>query len=572
MIFRRLIAASLALTLTLPAPLAAQSRHLLEYPSIHSPTVGTRGMVVSQNAIASEVGAKILREGGNAVDAAIAVGFALSVTLPRAGNIGGDGYMSVYDAASGEVRVIDFRSVAPRAATPAMFVDNRGKERAVASYGYLAPAVPGTVAGFDYAHRKWGKLSWDKIVAPAIALAADGVRLSADEAFVFSWGKDRLSKSAAGKAAFYKPDGSLYQKDEVMKRPDLAWTLGEIAQHGADGFYKGEVARRIAADMRAHGGLITLDDLAAYRPQERAPLVGSYRGYTIYTAPPSSAGGATLLNILNQLEHFDIKAMGANSAASLHVMAEAMKLGYVDRYRALGDPAFVTAPVGGFISKAYAAERAKLIDPARAKLIDAMPFGDPLRYESPSTTHFSVADKDGNVVSTTFTLGSDFGSGVMIAGTGILLNNEMNNFSHEQAWEAQRTGTPPPLNAMAPGKRMLSTQMPTIVMKDGTPWIVTGTPGGSTIITSVVQVLVNVIDHGMNIAEATHQPRIYQGASDTLRVEPNFNPDTVAALKAMGHPITSDETMGSEQSIMIEKGLFLGAADPRRPGALAVEP
>ena len=572
MIFRRLIAASLALTLALPAPLAAQSRHLLEYPSIHSPTVGTRGMVVSQNAIASEVGAKILREGGNAVDAAIAVGFALSVTLPRAGNIGGDGYMSVYDAASGEVRVIDFRSVAPRAATPAMFVDNRGKERAVASYGYVAPAVPGTVAGFDYAHRKWGKLSWDKIVAPAIALAADGVRLSADEAFVFSWGKDRLSKSAAGKAAFYKPDGSLYQKDEVMKRPDLAWTLGEIAQHGADGFYKGEVARRIAADMKAHGGLITLDDLAAYRPQERAPLVGSYRGYTIYTAPPSSAGGATLLNILNQLEHFDVKAMGANSAASLHVMAEAMKLGYVDRYRALGDPAFVTAPVGGFISKAYAAERAKLIDPARAKPIDAMPFGDPLRYESPSTTHFSVADKDGNVVSTTFTLGSDFGSGVMIAGTGILLNNEMNNFSHEQAWEAQRTGTPPPLNAMAPGKRMLSTQMPTIVMKDGKPWIVTGTPGGSTIITSVVQVLVNVIDHGMNIAEATHQPRIYQGASDTLRVEPNFNPDTVAALKAMGHPITSDETMGSEQSIMIEKGLFLGAADPRRPGALAVEP
>ncbi|WP_287939776.1 gamma-glutamyltransferase [Sphingopyxis sp.] len=572
MIFRRLIAASLALTLTLPAPLAAQSRHLLEYPSIHSPTVGTRGMVVSQNAIASEVGAKILREGGNAVDAAIAVGFALSVTLPRAGNIGGDGYMSVYDAASGEVRVIDFRSVAPRAATPAMFVDNRGKERAVASYGYLAPAVPGTVAGFDYAHRKWGKLSWDKIVAPAIALAAGGVRLSADEAFVFSWGKDRLSKSAAGKAAFYKPDGSLYQKDEVMKRPDLAWTLGEIAQHGADGFYKGEVARRIAADMRAHGGLITLDDLAAYRPQERAPLVGSYRGYTIYTAPPSSAGGATLLNILNQLEHFDIKAMGANSAASLHVMAEAMKLGYVDRYRAMGDPAFVTAPVGGFISKAYAAERAKLIDPARAKPIDAMPFGDPLRYESPSTTHFSVADKDGNVVSTTFTLGSDFGSGVMIAGTGILLNNEMNNFSHEQAWEAQRTGTPPPLNAMEPGKRMLSTQMPTIVMKDGKPWIVTGTPGGSTIITSVVQVLVNVIDHGMNIAEATHQPRIYQGASDTLRVEPNFNPDTVAALKAMGHPITSDETMGSEQSIMIDKGLFLGAADPRRPGALAVEP
>lgn len=572
MLFRRSITAALALALALPAPLAAQSRHLLEYPSVHSPVVGTRGMVVSQNAIASEVGAQILRDGGNAVDAAIAIGFALSVTLPRAGNIGGDGYMNVYDAASGEVRVIDFRSVAPRAATPAMFVDNQGKERRVASYGYMAPAVPGTVAGFDYAHRKWGKLSWDKLVAPAIALAANGVKLSADEAFVFSWGKERLSKSEAGKTAFYKADGSLYAKDEVMKRPALAWTLGEIAKHGADGFYKGEVARRIAADMKAHGGLITMEDLAAYRPEERAPLVGSYRGYTIYTAPPSSAGGATLLNILNQLEHFDLKAMGAGSARSLHVMAEAMKLGYVDRYRSLGDPGFVTAPVGGFVSKAYAAERAKLIDPAKARPMAEMLPGDPLKYESPSTTHFSVADKDGNVVSTTFTLGSDFGSGVMIEGTGILLNNEMNNFSHEQAWEAQRTGAPPPLNAMAPGKRMLSTQMPTIVMKGGKPWLVTGTPGGSTIITSVVQVIVNVIDHGMNIAEATHQPRIYQGAVDTLRVEPNFNPDTVAALKAMGHPITSDETMGSEQSIMIDKGLFLGAADPRRPGALAVEP
>lgn len=572
MIFRRLLAASLSLALVLPVPLAAQSRHLLEYPSVHSPVVGTRGMVVSQNAIASEVGAQVLRDGGNAVDAAIAIGFALAVTLPRAGNIGGDGFMTVYDAASGKVRVLDFRGVAPLAANPAMFVDNKGKERDAASYGYLAPAVPGTVAGLDLAHRKWGKLPWDRLVAPAIKLAADGVRLTADEAFVFSWGKDRLSKSASGQATFYKAGGALYAKDEVLKQPDLAWTLGEIAKHRADGFYKGEVARRLAADMKAHGGLITAADLAAYRVVERDPLVGSYRGYAIYTTPPASAGGATLLNILNQLEHFDIKAMGANSAKSLHVMAEAMKLGYVDRYRALGDPAFVTAPIKGFVSKDYAAERVKLIDPARAKPAAEMPFGDPLRYESPSTTHFSVADSQGNVVSTTYTLGSDFGSGVMIAGTGILLNNQMNNYSHEQAWEAKRDGTPPPLNGLAPGKRMLSTMMPTIVMKEGKPWLVTGTPGGSTIITSVVQVIVNTIDHGMNVAEATHQPRIYQGNVDALRVEPDFNPDTVAALKVMGHPVTSDETMGSAQSIMIENGRFLGAADPRRPGALAVEP
>lgn len=570
--FRRSIGAVLALALAFPAPLAAQMRHLLEYPSVHSPVVGTRGMAVSQNAIASEVGAQILRDGGNAVDAAIAMGFALAVTLPRAGNIGGDGFMTVYDAASGQVRVIDFRGVAPRAATPDMFVDDKGKERAAASYGYLAPAVPGTVAGLDLAHRKWGKLAWDKLVAPAIALARDGVRLTADEAFVFQWGKPRLSKSEAGKAAFYKTDGSLYRKDEVMKRPALAWTLGEIAKNGADGFYKGEVARRIAADMAAHGGLIGAEDLASYRPVERDPLVGSYRGYTIYTAPPASAGGPALLNILNQLEHFDLKAMGAGSAASLHVMAEAMKLGYADRTRALGDPAFVTAPVRGFIAKEYAAERVRLIDPARARPMKELPAGDPLKYESPSTTHLSVVDGQGNAVSMTYTLGSDFGSGVMVEGTGILLNNQMNNFSHERAWQARRKGDRAPLNAMEPGKRMLSTQMPTIVMKDGKPWIVAGTPGGSTIITSMVQLIVNVIDHGMNIAEATHQPRIYQGAVNTLRVEPNFNPDTVVALKAMGHPVVSGETMGSAQSIMIDKGLFLGAADPRRPGALAVEP
>jgi len=572
MIVRRLIALWLAFALVLPAPLAAQSRSLLEYPSIHSPTVGTRGMVVSQNAIASAVGADVLRKGGNAVDAAVAVGFALAVTLPRAGNIGGDGFMMVYDAKTKETRVIDFRSVAPMAATLDMFIDDKGKERDEASYGYLAPAVPGTVAGLAEAHRKWGRLRWDRVVAPAVALARDGVKLSADEAFVFGWGKERLSKSTSSLATFYKADGSGYRKDEVLRQPDLARTLSLIAKKGADGFYKGEVARKFAADMRANGGLITEADLAAYRPVERAPLAGSYRGHAILTTPPASAGGATLLNVLNILEHFDIKAMGANSAASLHVMAEAMKLGYVDRYRALGDPAFVTAPVRGFTSKAYAAERAKLIDPAKAKTMRELPAGDPMRFESPSTTHFSVADGEGNVVSTTYTLGSDFGSGVMIAGTGVLLNNQMNNFSHEEAWRARTGGGTPPLNGLQPGKRMLSTMMPTFVMKDGKPWLVTGTPGGSTIITTVIQIVVNVLDHGLNVAEATHQPRIYQGAVNPLRVEPNFSPDTVAALKAMGHPVESDETMGSAQSIMIDKGLFLGAADPRRPGALAVEP
>ncbi len=572
MFLHKLTLALAAFGLALPTPALSQSRHLLEYPSIHSPVVGTRGMVVSQNEMASSVGAQIMRDGGNAIDAAVAVAFALAVTLPRAGNVGGDGFMTVYDAKAKQVRVIDFRGVAPRAATPAMFVDNKGKERGVASYGYLAPSVPGSVAGLEHAHRKWGKLPWAKVVEPALRLARDGVRLTADEAFVFGWGRERLGNSASGKAVFYKPDGSLYAKDEVLKQPDLAWTLGEIQKGGAKAFYTGEIARRIAADMKANGGLITMADLAAYKAVERDPLVGTYRGHTVYTPPPASAGGATLLNMLNILEHFDMKAAGQGSAASLHLLAETMKLAYADRFRVLGDPAFVTAPVKGFVSKAYAAERAKLIAPDKVIPGADAPHGDPLKYESPSTTHFSVADADGNAVSVTTTLGSDFGSGVMIAKTGILLNNQMNNFSHEQAWEAQRTGTPPPLNAMAPGKRMLSTQMPTIVFKGDKPWLVTGTPGGSTIPTTVVQIIVNAIDYGLNVDEATHRPRIYQGTTASLRVEPGFNPDTVAALKAKGHRITSDETMGSAQSIMITDSLFLGGADPRRPGAKAIEP
>lgn len=562
--------AMLAAFALLASPVLAQKKQLLEYPSIHSPVVGEQGMVVSQNAIASAVGARILRRGGNAVDAAVAVGFALAVTLPRAGNIGGDGFMLVHDAKSGEQVVFDFRSVAPKAATLAMYIDNRGKESAIASQGYLAPSVPGTVAGLAQAHKRFGKLRWADVVAPAIALARDGVALTPDEAFVFSWGKERLSTSAAAKAAYYRPDGSLYRAGQVLRQPDLAWTLTQIARKGADGFYRGPVAERFAADMKAHGGLITLDDLASYHAVERRPLRGTYRGFEVVTSPPASAGGATLLNMLNILEGFDLKGNGAGSAQSLHVMAEAMKLGYADRYRYLGDTDFVTLPLKGFISKDYARTRAALIDPVKARPAREMGAGDPLKFESPSTTHFSVADAAGNVVSTTYTLGADFGSGVMIAGTGVLLNNQMNNYDHEGAFRAQREGTPMPLNAMAPGKRMLSTMMPTIVLKDGKPWLVTGTPGGSTIIDTVLQVIVNVIDFNLNVEEATHQARIYQDAGDTLRVEPNFNPDTVGLLKAKGHTITSDETMGSAQSIMIENGLFLGAADPRRPGALAV--
>ena len=565
--------AALSLALAPAAEAQSQRRQLLEYPSIHHPTVGMQGMVVSQNAIASEVGAEILRKGGNAVDAAVAVGFALAVTLPRAGNIGGDGFMLVHMAGTGETVVIDFRSVAPAAARLEMFVDRKGEELPLASRGYRASAVPGTVAGLELAHRRYGKLPWKDVVTPAWRLASEGVVLSPDEAFVFSWARDRMSESAAGQRTFYKPGGELYRAGEVLKQPDLAWSLQQISDHGADAFYRGEIARRFAADMKANKGLITLEDLAAYRPVVREPLVGTYRGYTVATPPPASSGGATLLQMLNLLESFDLKALGgAGSSGALHVMAEAMKLGYADRYRHLGDTDFVKVPLKGFTSKAYGKQQASRIDVERAQSAKSLGAGDPWRYESPSTTHFSIADAAGNAVSTTYTLGADFGSGVMVEGTGFVLNNQMNNYSHEQAADAKRNGGAPPPNGMAPGKRMLSTMMPTLVFKDGKPWIVTGTPGGGTIIDTVLQVIVNVVDFDLNIAEATHQPRIFQATTDTLEVEPNFNPDTVAALRAKGHLVKAAETMGSAQSIMIQNGLFLGAADPRRPGALAVAP
>lgn len=570
---RRRVWAALALSVTLlaGAPLAeAQQQSLLEYPSIHSPRVGLDGMVVSQNEMASAIGAKVLAEGGNAVDAAVAVGFALAVTLPRAGNIGGDGFMTAYLADQKKVTVIDFRSVAPRAAKPDMFIDQEGEERPEASVGYRAAAVPGTVAGLWMAHRRYGRTSWDKLVAPATALARDGTVLSADEAFVFGWGRKRLQASSTAMAAFFKTDGSAYKAGERLRQPQLAWTLGQIARGGADAFYRGEVATRIEADMRRKGGLITREDLAAYAAVEREPLVGTYRGTTVYTPPPAS-GGAALLLMLNILENFDLSGMSVGSAESLHLLAETMRLGHRDRVRHLGDTDFAKVPLTGMTSKAYAAERAKLIDLRKASDDAGVRAGDPFAYESPSTTHYSVADRYGNVVSVTYTLGSDFGSGAMIDGTGILLNNQMNNFSHEREFRAARSGDPEPPNAMRPGKRMISTMMPTLVFRDGKPWLALGTPGGGRIINTVLQVLVNVVDFRLNIDEATHQTRISQGEGP-LEIEPNFNPDTLALLRQKGHRIRQSDTMGSAQSIAIEDGYFFGAPDPRRPGAAAVAP
>ncbi len=420
------------------------------------------------------------------------------------------------------------------------------------------------------AHKNYGKLAWRQLVAPAVNLARDGVVLSADEAFVFSWGKKRLQASDFAQRTFFKQDGSGYQAGERLRQVDLAWTLDQISQGGAEAFYHGEIATRIEADMKRRGGLITRADLAAYKAIEREALSSTYRGHTIYTAPPAS-GGVTLLTMLNILETFDLSKTEVGSADVVHLLAETMRLGNRDRLAHLGDTDFYKVPLEGLISKKYAADRAKLIKLRKANKDSAIKAGEPGDYESPSTTHYSVADAEGNVVSVTYTLGSDFGSGVMIADTGILLNNQMDNFSHERAVAALQQMDPLPPNAMQGRKRMISTMTPTLIFKGDTPWMAVGTPGGGRIVNTILQVVVNAIDFNLNIDEAIHQPRISQG-SGALEVEPNYNPDTRARLEKMGHKTRSSDTMGSVQAIVIENGYFFGGADSRRPGAAAATP
>ena len=565
--------ASLAMGLALLAPIkaaaqttAAEPRDLLNYPSIHHPVVGERGMVVSQNAIASRVGADILSQGGNAVDAAVAVGFALAVTLPRAGNLGGDGFMLVHVAGENRTHAIDYRSTAPQAARAALYNAAEGGDPQDARYGYRAPGVPGSVAGLAHAHERWGRLPWARIVEPARRLAADGVTLSQDEAYATGWAARVIGRWEAGRAAFYKPDGSPYAAGDLWRQPDLAWTLEQIQRGGSAAFYTGAVADRIVASMRKHGGLITHADLAAYRPLERAPLETQYRGHRIVTMPPPSAGGVMLLEMLNIAEAFDLKASGPNTAASLHLMAEAMKLAQLDRTRYIGDPDFSRLPTAQLTSQVYADSRSALIDPVRLLPRARLAPGDPWEVEGIDTTHFSVVDVEGNVVTNTYTLGSSYGSGAMIDGAGFLLNDQMKTFNRRM--DAQ--GRPLTANGMEPGKRMISTMAPTIVFRDGQPWLVTGTPGGSTIPNTLFQLIVNLIDHGMNIAEATQTPRVHQdGATGALLVEPGISGDTIRLLQGLGHRVVVDETIGSSQSIVIQNGRRLGAADTRRPDAEA---
>ena len=554
-----------AASLVAPDPAAAQAvkgaaEYILDYDAIHHPVMARKGMVVSQSQIASEVGADVLRQGGNAVDAAVATGLALAVTLPRAGNLGGGGFMLVHLAKEKKTLAVDYYGQAPAATDAALLAGANGKMDPAKRYSHRAVAVPGTVKGLYEVHRQYGKLPWKKLVEPAVKLAADGLILTDDMTYALDVYRDGLLADAPSAKALYKAGGATYVPGERLKQPDLAWSLRQIRDGGADAFYRGELGRRVAAGVQAGGGVLTQADLASYQIRIQEPLWCEYRGVPVAYMPPPAAG-VLLCELMNILERYPMADYGQNSVQSLHVTAEAMKLVFADRARFMGGWPQYQPPVGGLSNKAYASERAKLIDPQRAMDSRVVP-GDPLTFESRDTTHYSVADAEGNVVSNTFTLGSSFGAHVMAPGTGFFLNDAMANF----AW-----GGNEPANAPEPGKRVISTITPIIAFKEGKAWLVSGTPGGTRIISAMAQLLSNVVDHRLNIAEATQRPRIFQAASDTpVEFEPGFPVDMLRLMEGRGHKAKPSLTMGSTQSILIENGVLEGSADSRRPDAAAV--
>ncbi len=570
--FTRSLVVAIALCVTAPWAAGAQQSAVPSRGAIFHPVFAAHGMVASQEARATRIGVAILKRGGNAVDAAVAVGFALAVTRPRAGNLGGGGFMLIHDAASGETVALDYRESAPAAATRDMYLDADGEvDRAKTWFSHLSAGVPGSVAGLAAALERYGTLSLADVLAPAIKLAADGILLSPSMAASLAGRADRFRAWPATARIFLRPDGTPHQAGYRLIQADLAWSLRQIAAHGPQAFYDGAIAEKITADMAAHDGLITRADLAAYAPVWRQPVTGTYRGFEIFSMPPPSSGGVHLVQILNILEGFPIAEMGPNGAETIHVMAEAMKLAYADRAEYLADADFWPVPVAGLTAKSYAETLRAGIDRTRARSAGDIAPGRPTVHESDQTTHFSVIDAAGNVVANTYTINFGYGSGIVAAGTGILLNNEMDDFS-------SKPGTPNAYgliggeaNAIEPGKRPLSSMTPTIVLKDGRPFLATGSPGGSRIITTTLQVIMNVIDHGMNIAAATNAARVHhQWLPDELRVETGLSPDTLRLLAAKGHAVVVKNAMGSTQSVMrTEAGLF-GASDPRAPGALTL--
>ncbi len=534
------------------------------------PIHARKAMVVAQEPLAVDVGVHVLQSGGNAVDAAVAVAFALSVTHPSAGNIGGGGFMLIRFA-DGRSTFLDFREKAPRAASRNMYLDSQGNVTSDSLVGWRASGVPGTVRGLEMANKKYGRKPWASLLQPAIELAEKGFPIS-------FYLMDSLRRHAGYLGAFpeskriFLKDGALYEWQERFRQPELARTLRRIAQSGSKDFYEGETAKMIAEAMAANHGTMTLDDLRSYPAVERKPLEGDYRGYHIITAPLPSSGGIGILEMLGMLDGTGYEKSGAGSAAEYHYLAEVMRRYYADRSEYLGDSDFVKDPTAALLDPAYLRERRQSIDPAHASRSDQVGPGKLSQHESPNTTHFSIVDEDGNAVALTYTLNDSYGSGVTVPGAGFLLNDEMDDF-------AAKPGTPNlfdlvqgEANAIAPGKRPLSSMTPTVVLKEGKPFLVLGAPGGSHIISAVFQVMVNVLDFGMNVQDAIDFPRVHhQWKPDQLKVEKGVSPDTAALLQRMGHQVKEEplEEGARVEAIEIEKGWLLGGHDGCGPGKAA---
>ena len=546
-------------------PVQARTQTTLDYQDRIHPEISSEFMVVTQNEHATEAGYSILKKGGNAVDAAVAVGFALAVTLPRAGNIGGGGFILIYNEKKDKVFSIDYRSAAPKSSTSDLFL-NGDK---VVRFGHLVNAVPGSVAGLLKAHDDHGTLPISELLQPAIRLAREGFEVSYDLNFVLDWGRESMVVNEASKRKFYESDEEPIKVKSNFKQPNLAKTLQKISEQGKDVFYQGEIAKWISDESLSNGGLITLEDMASYRAKDRDVIETFYRGYRIVSMPPSASGGLVLLQTLNILENFNLKSFGHNSAKTIHLLSEAMQRAYADRAEYHGDPDFYEVPVKALLSKKYSLKLSKEISENRTP--DGQIFeGDLKKYdESPDTTHFSIIDAEGNAVSNTYTLGSSFGSGVTIKKGGFLMNNQMRNFSHFYGQEDAEYGDSE-ANRLQPGKRMISTQTPTLVFKpNGELMMILGSPGGGRIPNIITQVISNIIDHEMSFTEAVIAPRINQRLEGKLQLETGFSPDTIELLKQRGHEPEASTTMGSVQAIFLDNKNIYGVADTRRPGALA---
>jgi gamma-glutamyltranspeptidase/glutathione hydrolase len=570
MLHRRLIprVASFALIGVLASPIAARSDEQIGHAQA---VVAKNGMVVAQEATAARVGVDVLQKGGNAVDAAVAVGFALAVTYPRAGNLGGGGFMLIHQA-SGSETAIDYRETAPAAITNKSFLDEQGNADPRKSRdSALAIGVPGTVEGLAIAARKYGsgRFTLADLIAPALKLARDGMAVTDDIADLSGNALTRLARWPSTAKIFLKADGTPLTPGDRLVQSDLADTLEAIAKDGPRAFYDGAIADKIAAAVQAAGGVMTADDLKSYAAFERTPVRGTYRGYDIVSMPPPSSGGVELIEMLNILEGYDLAH--EDDAHALHLLVEAMKRAYADRALFLGDPDQVKAPVEKLISKDYAATWRATIDPEHATPASAIRPGGAIQPEGRNTTHFSVVDRFGNAVANTYTLNFSYGVGLVAEGTGIILNNELDDFAVKPDAPNAYGLIGYEANAPGPGKRPLSSMTPTIVLKDGKPFLVTGSPGGSRIITAVLQVVVDVIDRGMDIASAESAPRIHnQWLPDVVFAEPGVSPDVIAALQARGDKVVATGKFTSVNSIVVTPEGFVGAADPRTHGALAV--